>query len=185
VEELIQARHCLKEIHQVLTQEQIPHRWPIELAMMVETPAAALLTASCARYVDYFSIGTNDLTQYTFAAERGNPALAAYTDSLHPAILQLIHHVVEAAHQHGKHVGVCGELASDPAAVPILLGLGVDELSLNPINIPEIKAIVRKFSQKDASSLVASTLQLATAADVRKMVDSSAFLYEGGSRCHE
>ncbi|PIE34963.1 phosphoenolpyruvate--protein phosphotransferase [candidate division KSB3 bacterium] len=176
VEELLQTRQRLEEVHHTLDRECLPHRWPIEVAMMVETPSAALLTSSCARYVNYFSIGTNDLTQYTFAAERGNPELNDYTDSLHPAVLHLMHHVVEAAHQNGKHVGVCGELASDPAAIPVLIGLGVDELSLNPANIPAIKTAVRKVSQENASELTAAILQLDTATAVREMIASSSFL---------
>jgi len=96
-----------------------------------------------AHEVDFFSIGTSDLPQYTLAAERGNPLLADMSDAFHPAVLRLIREVVDAAHAEGKRVGVCGELGGDPLAVPTLIGLGVDELSLNSGGIPRIKAVVR------------------------------------------
>ena len=103
---------------------------------MVEIPAAALLAREFAAEVDFFSIGTNDLTQYTLAAERGNARLAALADPLQPAVLRLIRAVVDAGRTRGKWVGICGELAADPLAIPLLVGLGVDELSMNAVAIP-------------------------------------------------
>jgi len=171
IDEVTQALQHLEEAHQSLKNENIPHRWPVETAMMIETPSAALLTSSFAKYMDYFSIGTNDLTQYTLAAERGNPELADYADTLHPAVLYLIRYVVDAAHQHGKHVGVCGEVAGDPIAVPVLVGLGVDELSLNPGGIPQVKAIIRKLDMPSASTLAENVLQTDSAPEVRRLVE--------------
>jgi multiphosphoryl transfer protein len=112
---------------------------------MVEIPSAALLSPVFAREVDFFSIGTNDLTQYTLAAERGSPLLSGLADALHPAVLRLIQEVTRSAHASGKWAG-------DPAATPILLGLGVDELSLNPAGIPKIKTLLRKLDTALASS---------------------------------
>jgi phosphocarrier protein FPr len=152
-----------------LAAEKVPHRWPIETGIMIEIPAAALLSPRLAPIVDFFSIGTNDLTQYTLAAERGNPNLSGLADALHPSVLQLIGQVSAAAHQHGKWVGVCGELAGDPLAVPILLGLKVDELSLNPGGIPAVKAILRQLDDQMVQPLVAQALQAENADAVRRL----------------
>jgi phosphocarrier protein FPr len=127
LDENLWARQAVEQVHAELSEEQISHVWPVEIGIMVEIPSAALLSAEFAQKVDFFSIGTNDLTQYTLAAERGNPALANLADALHPAVLRLIHQTAESAHAAGKWVGVCGELAGDPMAVPVLIGLGVDE----------------------------------------------------------
>jgi phosphoenolpyruvate-protein kinase (PTS system EI component) len=123
-----------------------------------------------ASLVDFFSVGTNDLTQYTLAADRTNPKTARLADALHPAVLRLIRNVVEAAHSQGKWVGVCGELAGDPLAVPILLGLGVDELSVNSPAIPEVKVVVRRLMISEGRSLAESALKQDTAEAVRALV---------------
>ncbi|GAK58078.1 phosphoenolpyruvate-protein phosphotransferase [Candidatus Vecturithrix granuli] len=171
LDDLIQAQRYVEQAHQALEQEGIPHRWPLEAAMMVETPSAALLTAAFAKHLDYFSIGTNDLTQYTLAAERGNPELTSYHDGLHPSVLYLIRKVVQDAHQFGKKTGVCGELAGDPTAVPILVGLGVDELSMNPGSIPRVKDIIRRLELPSVSRLAENALQAESAIDVRCMAE--------------
>jgi phosphoenolpyruvate-protein kinase (PTS system EI component) len=119
---------------------------------MVEVPSAALVADEFARAVDFFSIGTNDLTQYTLAAERGNPNVAALADSFHPAVWKLIASVVNAAHAHNKWVGVCGEMGGDADAIPQLVRLGVDELSMAPPLIPRAKQIVRALNFADAAS---------------------------------
>ncbi len=142
LDEIEQARASLEIAHADLLAQGVPHGWPIEMGIMVEIPSAALLSPLFAAHVDFFSIGTNDLTQYTLAAERGNPLLAGFADGLHPAVLQLIDQVVRASHQHGKWTGVCGELAGDPLATAVLVGLGVDELSMSPGSIPRVKAII-------------------------------------------
>jgi phosphoenolpyruvate-protein phosphotransferase/dihydroxyacetone kinase phosphotransfer subunit len=142
----------------------------LEVGVMIEVPAAALAAEAFAPEVDFFSIGTNDLSQYTMAAERGNDAVAGLADGLHPSILRLIRSVTEAAEAHGKWVGVCGELGSDPQAVPILVGLGVSELSVNPPAIPATKEAVRKLDGVAAAELAAEALRLASAEDVRALV---------------
>lgn len=144
----------------------VPER--IETGIMVEVPSTAVMAAQFAAEVDFFSIGTNDLTQYTLAAERGNPRLANLADALHPAVLKLIHNVVEAAHAHGKWVGVCGEAGGDPAAVPILVGLGVDELSMSAPAIPRAKQIIRQLDYAQLQQQVLSLLDLDSAEAVRK-----------------
>jgi phosphocarrier protein FPr len=144
-----------------------------EVGIMVEVPAAALLANNFAREVDFFSIGTNDLTQYTLAMDRTNPAVSSQADGLHPAVLRLIDQTVQAAHAAGKWVGVCGELGADPEAVPILVGLGVDELSVSTPAIPTVKAQIRTLTLDQTQALAAQALQCDTAAEVRKLIVSA------------
>lgn len=141
-----------------------------ELGIMIEVPAAALLAEVFAQDADFFSIGTNDLTQYTLAMDRTHPALAQQADGLHPAVLHLIDRTVRAAHTEGKRVGVCGELAADLPAIPILVGLGVDELSVNIPSIPEVKAQIRSLTFSKAQQLSKQALKCSTATEVRKLV---------------
>jgi multiphosphoryl transfer protein len=129
-----------------------------------------LLADSLAPEVDFFSIGTNDLTQYTLAVDRGHPALAAKHDGLHPAVLRLIAQTVEAAHKYGKRADICGELGSDPTAVPVLLGLGVDELSVSIPLVPTVKAQVRTLRLAELQPLARLALACSTAQEVRTLV---------------
>lgn len=151
-------------------REQIPVA-DLQLGIMVEVPSAALLAPQLAREVDFFSIGTNDLTQYTLAIDRGHPSLSAQADGLHPAVLRLIDMTVRAAHAEGKWVGVCGELAADPQAVAILLGLEVDELSVASRSVAEVKALVRQRDYQTARALALEALQQDSAAAVRALVE--------------
>ncbi|UXY15756.1 phosphoenolpyruvate--protein phosphotransferase [Chitiniphilus purpureus] len=139
----------------------------IKFGIMVEVPSTAVMSEIFAREVDFFSIGTNDLTQYTLAMDRGHPKLAKQADALHPGVLRLIAMTVKGAHAQGKWVGVCGGIASDPLAVPVLLGIGVDELSVSVPAIPSIKALVRKLNRADCLKLANEVLQLGTATEVR------------------
>jgi phosphoenolpyruvate-protein kinase (PTS system EI component) len=123
---------------------------PLDTGIMVEVPAAALLSERLARDVDFFSIGTNDLTQYTMAAERGNEHVAALLAGPHPAVLRLVRETVEGAEAHGRWVGVCGELAGDPPSAVLLAGLGARELSMAPPLVPEVKEALRSVSLADA-----------------------------------
>ena len=160
--ELRMARQMLEE--QALAQgiSTLP-----KLGIMIEVPAAALMADLFAPLVDFFSIGTNDLTQYTLAMDRDHPRLASQADSLHPAVLRLIASTVKAAHAHGKWVGVCGALASESLAVPVLLGLGVDELSVSVPLIPTIKARVRELEFSACQTLAQQVLGLESAEQVR------------------
>jgi phosphoenolpyruvate-protein phosphotransferase len=142
----------------------------MQVGIMIEVPAAAIGADLLAREVDFFSIGTNDLTQYLFAADRTNPELGPLADSLHPALLRLIDHVVKAAHEHRRWVGVCGEMASDLWAVPLLVGLGVDELSVHPPMVARIKAIVRQLSAADCATMAATALKLEGGEAVRHLL---------------
>jgi multiphosphoryl transfer protein len=142
----------------------------LDVGVMIEVPAAALAAEQFAPEVDFFSLGTNDLTQYTLAAERGNAAVAVLADGLHPSVLRLIRTVAEAANAHEKWAGVCGELASDPAAVPLLVGLGIAELSANGPAIPAVKQTVREIDTESARELAEQALDLSSAAEVRQLV---------------
>jgi phosphocarrier protein FPr len=141
--------------------------------MMVEVPAAALNAAAFAREVDFFSLGTNDLTQYVLAAERGNERVAALADGLDPAVLRLVAAVVEAAEEASIMVHVCGELAADADAVPVLVGLGVRELSVAPPLVPDVKERVRAISTGAARELAGRARELASADEVRGLVRRS------------
>ncbi|MGZ8412836.1 MAG: putative PEP-binding protein, partial [Gemmatirosa sp.] len=143
----------------------------IPIGIMVETASAALLAERFARDADFFSIGTNDLTQYTLAMDRTNPRLAPQLDALHPAVLQLIRRTVAGAQAHGRWVGVCGGLASDLAAVPVLLGLGISELSADVPIVPAVKARVRALSMEECRATAREALAAGDAAEVRRLVD--------------
>ncbi len=140
----------------------------VDVGIMVEVPSAALMADVLAHEVDFFSIGTNDLTQYTLAMDRTHPKLAAQADGLHPAVLRLIERTAQGAHAAGKWVGVCGELGSDPQAVPILVGLGVDELSVSVPAIPAVKAQIRTMTLAECQALAKRALACATASQVRE-----------------
>ena len=144
---------------------------------MIETPAAVLIADALAKYADFFSIGTNDLAQYTLAADRTNAALAAAADldaMFHPAVLRLIQMTVEAGGKAGIPVAVCGEMAAEPLAVPLLLGLGVRILSLAPAMLPRIRAVVRKTALESAAALAGEALRCETSAKVRAIAKSAA-----------
>ncbi|MFZ1412936.1 MAG: phosphoenolpyruvate--protein phosphotransferase [Micropruina sp.] len=143
---------------------------PIPVGIMVEVPSVAVCADAFAAEVDFFSVGTNDLTQYTLAMDRGHPKLAPQVDGLNPAVLGLIAMAVKAAHKHGRWVGVCGGIGSDPQAVPLLVGLGVDELSVSIPAIPAVKAQIRKLSKAQCEELAEKALRAASAADVRALV---------------
>ncbi|WP_394260696.1 phosphoenolpyruvate--protein phosphotransferase [Moraxella boevrei] len=139
----------------------------LQVGMMIEVPSSAIMAEKFAPFVDFFSIGTNDLTQYTLAIDRGHPVLSGEADGLHPSVLRLINNTVKYAHKHGKWVGVCGELGADSDAVPVLVGLGVDELSVSANQIPLVKMQIRKLSYQACQTLGMSVLECDTASDVR------------------
>ncbi|MHC8396679.1 phosphoenolpyruvate--protein phosphotransferase [Pseudomonas sp. LB3P93] len=161
--ELRLARQLLEEEALALGLTELP-----KLGIMIEVPAAALMADLFAPEVDFFSIGTNDLTQYTLAMDRDHPRLASQADSFHPAVLRLIASTVKAAHAHGKWVGVCGAMASETLAVPLLLGLGVDELSVSVPLIPAIKSAVREVDLVDCQAIAQQVLGLESAGQVRE-----------------
>jgi multiphosphoryl transfer protein len=155
----------------ILEEERVRLDVPrVDVGIMVEVAAAAILADQFAKEVDFFSIGTNDLTQYTLAMDRGHPRLAPKVDGLAPAVLRLIAQTVRAGKAHGRWTGVCGGIAADPQAVPVLIGLGVDELSVSVPVIPAIKAQIRRLRLAECRTLAEKALACSEAAEVRALV---------------
>ncbi|HEX7556574.1 MAG TPA: phosphoenolpyruvate--protein phosphotransferase, partial [Leptolinea sp.] len=168
--EVREAKKWLNICREELKKEGIPYAEKIDVGIMVEIPAAAVCAHMLAREVDFFSIGTNDLSQYTMAADRGNPGVADLSDAFQPAVLRLIRDVIDASHKYGKWTGMCGELAGEPLAAPILIGLGLDEFSMSPPMIPVIKALIRTLDSKEMKILAAEALEKETVEEVRALV---------------
>jgi phosphocarrier protein FPr/phosphocarrier protein len=162
----------VRRVRAVLAEEQaslgVAHT--ISLGIMIEVPSAAVLADRLAAEVDFFSVGTNDLTQYTLAMDRTNPHLAKQLDAFHPAVLRLVATAAEGARAKGKWIGVCGHMASIPLAAPVLIGLGVTELSATAASIPEVKAMVRTLTMKTCAAVAAEALDQDSAADVRRLL---------------
>lgn len=170
LEELRQAKEILNGVQGELKKEGVSFDEKLEVGMMVEIPSAALTASHLAKEVSFFSIGTNDLTQYTLAVDRGNERVAYLYDHLHPAVLALIQKVIEDGHAHHIWVGVCGEMAGDLFAVPLLLGLGIDELSTEPLSLLSVKQIIRGLSMEEAKRMAHDALHFSTAGEVRKFM---------------
>ncbi|HEY6409287.1 MAG TPA: phosphoenolpyruvate--protein phosphotransferase [Ktedonobacteraceae bacterium] len=166
-EEVLAAREQLAAAREALTERGVPFSQQYEVGIMVEVPAAALMADVLAGMVDFFSIGTNDLSQYTLAADRRNAAVAPLADVLHPAVLRLIRMVIDAAHAQGKWVGLCGDLAGDPLAVSVLLGLGLDEFSMTARSLPAVKQAIRRCTLAQAREIALHALALGDASEVR------------------
>ena len=166
VEEVKQANAMLDECKEELTAEGKEFNKDIKVGIMIEVPAAAIISPILAKYVDFFSIGTNDLCQYTLAVDRMNEAIGSLYQPLHPGVIRLIKHVIDASHEHGKFTGMCGELASDPVATMILLGLGLDEFSMTASSIPLIKNILRSVSKAECEEVANKALTMDTAEEI-------------------
>ena len=166
VEEVKQANAMLDECKEELTAEGKEFNKDIKVGIMIEVPAAAVISPILAKYVDFFSIGTNDLCQYTLAVDRMNEAIGSLYQPLHPGVIRLIKHVIDASHEHGKFTGMCGELASDPVATMILLGLGLDEFSMTASSIPLIKNILRSVSKAECEEVANKALTMDTAEEI-------------------
>ena len=166
VEEVKQANAMLNECKEELTAEGKEFNKDIKVGIMIEVPAAAVISPILAKYVDFFSIGTNDLCQYTLAVDRMNESIGSLYQPLHPGVLRLIKHVIDASHEQGKFTGMCGELASDPVATMILLGLGLDEFSMTASSIPLIKNILRSVSKAECEEVANKALTMDTAEEI-------------------
>ncbi len=173
VDEVRRARAILEECREELRTESIPFARNIEVGIMVEIPSAAVIADQLAKEVDFFSIGTNDLSQYTMAADRTNSKVAELSDAFFPAVLRLVRDIIKAAHAEGKWVGMCGELAGEPLAAPILLGLGLDEFSMSPPMVPLIKQILRNLRADEMKTVAEQALQLETPQQVQDFVKES------------
>ncbi|MFD1738120.1 phosphoenolpyruvate--protein phosphotransferase [Bacillus salitolerans] len=170
IEEFIQAKSILLEEKSILQSSGIEVSDQIEIGMMVEIPSSAILADQFAKEVDFFSIGTNDLIQYTLAADRMNERVSYLYQPYHPAILRLINMVIEAAHREGKWVGMCGEMAGDQMAIPILLGLGLDEFSMSASSILPARSLIKNLSKAKLESLKGEILSKSTAEEVLEVV---------------
>lgn len=172
VEEVKQANAMLDECKAELATEGKDFNKDIKVGIMIEVPAAAVISPILAKYVDFFSIGTNDLCQYTLAVDRMNEAIGSLYQPLHPGVLRLIKHVIDASHEQGKFTGMCGELASDPMATMILLGLGLDEFSMTASSIPLIKNILRSVSKAECEEVANKALTMDTAEEITEYAKS-------------
>lgn len=170
IEEFVEAKGILLETKGALQEENIQVSDTIEVGMMVEIPSSALLADQFAKYVDFFSIGTNDLIQYTFAADRMNESVSYLYQPYHPSLLRLIKMVIDAAHKHGKWVGMCGEMAGDGTAIPLLVGLGLDEFSMSATGILKSRALIETLDYKALQGLADKALGKGTSEDVVALV---------------
>lgn len=172
VEEIRILKIEIKKLQCQLDKNNILFDHDIKIGIMIETPASAIISEYLIKEVDFFSIGTNDLTQYTLAVDRGNDLISHLYNPMHPSILKLIKKVIDVSHLHGKWTGMCGELASDERATVLLLGMGLDEFSMSSISIPKIKEIIRKTSFLDAQTLAKKALMLPTTKEILHLVDT-------------
>ncbi|MCG8479231.1 MAG: phosphoenolpyruvate--protein phosphotransferase [Spirochaetales bacterium] len=168
--EVKRLQAALAGVRVELNRRGVPYARDVEIGIMVEIPAAAVAARRLARLVDFFSIGTNDLTQYILAADRTNERVATLADSFEPAVLNVIRMVIDAAHGEGKRVGMCGEMAGDPLAIPLLLGMGLDEFSMSPSAIPDAKERLRALSREALRDVVSQCLDAESAAEVRSVL---------------
>lgn len=168
--EVIEARHLIEGCRYELGKHGISYREDIKLGCMMETPAAVMCAKELAREVDFFSIGTNDLSQYIMCADRGNPALSGYVTIYQPAVLRAVRQICDAALSVGIPVTVCGEAASDPCIIPVFLGLGVRNLSVSPYKIAEIKKTVRGLTMSSCRSLASLVLEAETVERIKEIL---------------
>ncbi len=170
MDELDETREVIDNIKNDLRHEGIPFDENIRVGVMIEVPSAVMIAEKLAKKVDFFSIGTNDLVQYSVAVDRSNNRIANLYDPFHPGVLKMIKMTVDAAHDNGIPVSVCGEMAADPLATMLLMGLGVDELSMVPSFVPQIKDVVRSMSMENARELAEHALECESADEVRVQI---------------
>jgi phosphoenolpyruvate-protein phosphotransferase (PTS system enzyme I) len=172
-EEVIEAKRLLNEAAECLDKAGVRFKADIPIGIMIEVPSAVVTADLIAREVDFFSIGTNDLIQYTLAIDRSNQHVAHLYHPLHPAVLRMLKRICDVAREAGIQTYICGEMASEPAHLPILLGLGIEELSMNPQSIPVIKGMIRSLRAEDTRAFVAEALKMERAADIISLVEKT------------
>ncbi|WP_284443252.1 phosphoenolpyruvate-protein phosphotransferase PtsI [Buchnera aphidicola] len=172
VEEIRFLKSEIKKLQIQLNNNSIAFDENIKIGIMIETPASAIIAEHLIKEVDFFSIGTNDLTQYTLAVDRGNDLISHLYNPMNPSVLKLIKQVIDVSHSNGKWTGMCGELAGDERATVLLLGMGLDEFSMSSISIPKVKEIIRKTSFSDAQKLAQKALKLPTTKEVLHLVEN-------------
>ncbi|WP_104884500.1 phosphoenolpyruvate-protein phosphotransferase PtsI [Pasteurella multocida] len=171
VEEIRELKSVIETLKQELRNEGKAFDESIQIGVMVETPSAAVNAKFLAKEVDFFSIGTNDLTQYTLAVDRGNELISHLYNPMSPSVLSLIKQVIDASHVEGKWTGMCGELAGDEKAAVLLLGMGLDEFSMSAISVPRIKKLIRNVNYEDTKALAVKALQQPTAVEIEQLVE--------------
>jgi phosphotransferase system enzyme I (PtsI) len=171
IEEVLQAKEICHEAQVELKRDRYNFDPNVELGIMIETPSAVVMADAMAKEVDFFSIGTNDLIQYTLAVDRGNSRISHLYQNLHPSIIRSLKTTVEAAHKRKIHVGVCGEMCVDPLSVLVLLGLAIDEFSTSPNMIPEVKRIIRSVTYDECKSLVRRVLRYRTTSEIEREIE--------------
>ncbi len=172
LEEVRAASAMVDEVRRELQEEGHAFDPGVEVGLMIETPSAVAIADLLAQETDFFSIGSNDLVQYTLAVDRGNARISYLYEPMHPSVLRLVRNTVDAGHAHGIWVGMCGEIAGDPLFSVLLVGLGLDELSISAYMIPEVKRIIRGITYDEAKTLARRALGLSTAAEIRHLVSS-------------
>ncbi|MBW2649210.1 MAG: phosphoenolpyruvate--protein phosphotransferase [Deltaproteobacteria bacterium] len=170
VKEIMDARNIIDEVKGELLSEGIPIDEDIKIGIMIEVPSAVIMAEQLAEKVDFFSIGTNDLIQYALAIDRVNERVTYLYEPLHPAILRMIRQVVDAGHNAGIKVAMCGEMAGDPLCTPILLGLELDGLSMTPLAIPRVKKIIRNSTVRESKELLKKVMTISTAQEIEECV---------------
>ena len=170
VKEIVDARNIIDEIKEELISGGIPINKDIKIGIMIEVPSAVIIADQLAERVDFFSIGTNDLIQYALAIDRVNERVTYLYEPLHPAILRMIKQVVDAGHNAGIKVAMCGEMAGDPLCTPILLGLKLDGLSMTPLAIPRVKNIIRNSTVGESEKLLKEVMAFSTASEIKEYV---------------
>ena len=173
VDEILRLRAFVREAMQELEDEGKEYSKNVQIGIMVETPAAAVMTPTFAKYVDFFSIGTNDLVQYTLSVDRVNPNVHYLYNHFHPAVLQLIQRTIKAANDHGIWSGMCGEMASDPYAAVILMAMGINELSMSAPSIPRVKEMIRSVTFEEAKGHLAKVMEMETGEQVLKYLQEA------------
>ncbi len=172
-DEILTAKRILNEAADSLASEGAVFNRDIEIGIMIEVPSAVFMADVMAEAVDFFSIGTNDLIQYSLAIDRGNKQVAYLYNPLHPAVIRMIKHTTDVTKDKGIKIFMCGQMAGDPINIPILLGLGIDELSMNPLSIPTVKSMIRSLNVEDTRLFVKDVLKQNTTAEVMKLVQST------------
>lgn len=173
LEELLQAKEVVKEVLAELDSEGVTYAKDVEIGMMIEVPSAAVISDVLAKHVDFFSIGTNDLIQYTCAVDRMNQKISYLYNQFNPAVLRLIKTVIDNAHKEGKWAGMCGESAGDQKMIPVLLGMGLDEFSMSPISILPARKLITSVKESDMKKLADEVLNMGTAEEIKKYIETS------------
>ena len=173
LEELLQAKEVVKEVLAELDSEGVAYAKDVEIGMMIEVPSAAVISDVLAKHVDFFSIGTNDLIQYTCAVDRMNQKISYLYNQFNPAVLRLIKTVIDNAHKEGKWAGMCGESAGDQKMIPILLGMGLDEFSMSPISILPARKLITSVKESDMKKLADDVLNMVTAEEIKSYIEKT------------